>query len=148
MVWRTNTGCSQDLQPINQAYVQSHLCTPICQNYVAHSEATCTLQDGAACCIIASEDFVHAHKLENQAIEIVAQALTTDGTSTFESRSAMDVVGYTMSKMCADQVFAQAGFKDGEGRDQVGVIELHDCFAANEVGSNHLRWHADEFEHS
>ncbi|KAG6919474.1 hypothetical protein DXG01_005733 [Tephrocybe rancida] len=89
--------------------------------------------DGAACCIVASEDFVHKHRLENQAIEIVAQALTTDSPVTFEGRSAMDVVGYTMSKTCADKVFKEAGFADGEGRDQVGVVELHDCFAANEV---------------
>ncbi|TFK38615.1 thiolase-like protein [Crucibulum laeve] len=89
--------------------------------------------DGAACCIVASEDFVHAHRLENQAIEIVAQALTTDGTETFEGRSAMDVVGYGMSKACADQVFKDAGFAEGRGRDQVGVVELHDCFAANEL---------------
>ncbi|TBU64639.1 thiolase-like protein [Dichomitus squalens] len=89
--------------------------------------------DGGACCIVASEDFVHQHGLENQAIEIVSQALTTDDPSTFETRSAMNVVGYTMSKNCADEVFAQAGFKDGEGRDQVGVVELHDCFAANEL---------------
>lgn len=82
---------------------------------------------------MASEAFVHAHNLENQAIEIVAQALTTDQPSAFESRSAMEVVGYGMSKDCADKVFAQAGFKKGEGRDEVGVIELHDCFAANEV---------------
>jgi len=89
--------------------------------------------DGGACCIVASEVFVHAHKLENQAIEIVAQALATDRPSTFESRSAMEVVGCTMTKICADQAFAQAGFKDGEGRDLVGVVELHDCFAANEL---------------
>jgi len=89
--------------------------------------------DGAACCIVASEDFVHARGLENQAIEIVAQALTTDGPSTFESRSAMDVIGYEMSKNCADQVFKEAGFAEGQGRDQVGVVELHDCFAANEL---------------
>lgn len=89
--------------------------------------------DGAAACIVASEDFVHAHGLENQAIEIVAQALTTDGPVTFEGRSAMDVVGYEMSKTCADQVFKEAGFKPGEGRDLVGVIELHDCFSANEL---------------
>ncbi|KAF7798614.1 hypothetical protein EIP86_009836 [Pleurotus ostreatoroseus] len=89
--------------------------------------------DGAACCIVASEDFVHAHHLENQAIEIVAQALFTDDPSTFESKSAMNVVGYTMSRNCANKVFADAGFKSGEGRDQVGVVELHDCFAANEL---------------
>ena len=91
------------------------------------------MQDGAACCIVASEDFVHAHGLENQAIEIVAQALMTDDLSTFESKSPMNVVGYNMTKNCADKVFAEAGFKSGEGRDQIGVIELHDCFSANEV---------------
>ncbi|KAF9014893.1 thiolase-like protein [Cyathus striatus] len=89
--------------------------------------------DGAACCIVASEHFVHAHGLENQAIEIVAQALTTDGPGTFDGRSAMDVVGYSMTKECANRVFTEAGFTEGEGRDQVGVIELHDCFAANEL---------------
>lgn len=59
--------------------------------------------------------------------------MTTDDPSTFESRSAINVVGYNMTKDCADQVFAQAGFGLGEGRDEVGVVELHDCFAANEV---------------
>ena len=90
-------------------------------------------QDGAACCIVVSEDFVHSHGLENQAIEMVAQALSTDGVDTFEGHSAMDVVGYNMSKNCADKVFKEAGFTEGQGRDQVGVVELHDCFAANEV---------------
>jgi len=47
----------------------------------------------------------------------------------------MDAVGYEMSKVCADKVFKEAGFSEGEGRDQVGVVELHDCFAANEVRS-------------
>jgi len=90
-------------------------------------------KDGAACCIVASEEFVHTHKLENQAIEIVAQALATDGTTTFQRRSAMEIIGYSMSKVCADQVFREAGFKANEGRELVGVVELHDCFAANEL---------------
>lgn len=76
---------------------------------------------------------MRSHKLENQAIEIVAQALTTDEPVTFEGRSPMEVVGFSMTQNCADHVFAQAGFMPGEGRDQVGVVELHDCFAANEV---------------
>ena len=41
----------------------------------------------------------------------------------------MDSVGYGMTRRLADEVFAQAG----ASRDDVGVIELHDCFAANEV---------------
>lgn len=80
---------------------------------------------------------MHAHHLENQAIELVAQALVTDDPSTFESKSAMNVVGFTMSKNCVDKVFADAGFAPGAGRDQVGVVELHDCFAANEVCGFH-----------
>ncbi|KAF8577553.1 thiolase-like protein [Ramaria rubella] len=89
--------------------------------------------DGAAACIVATEEFVHAHGLENQAIEIVSQALVTDASVTFESNSAMELVGYSMSKTATDIVFEKAGFQNGKGRDQVGVIELHDCFAANEL---------------
>lgn len=90
-------------------------------------------KDGAACAIIASEDFVRTHNLENQAIEIIAMALTTDGPETYDSRSPMEIVGYGMTQACAESVFQAAGFANGEGRDQVGVVELHDCFAANEV---------------
>ncbi|KAK0198152.1 sterol carrier protein 2 [Armillaria mellea] len=89
--------------------------------------------DGAACCIVASENFVRMHGLENQAIEIVASALMTDIPDAFESESAMEVIGYGMTKKCADKVFKDAGFEEGRGRDQVGVVELHDCFAANEL---------------
>ena len=77
---------------------------------------------------------MHTHKLENQAIEIVAQAMETDEPSTFDTASAMELVAHGMSKRCADKVFAQAGFAPGEGREDVGVIELHDCFAPTEVG--------------
>ncbi|KAI0297502.1 thiolase-like protein [Multifurca ochricompacta] len=85
--------------------------------------------DGAACCIIANEAFVHAHKLENQSIELVATGLATDYPDAFAGRSAMDTVGYGMTRRLSDKVFAQAGAT----RDDVGVVELHDCFAANEL---------------
>jgi len=45
----------------------------------------------------------------------------------------MELVGFGMSQRCADLAFKQAGFEPRDGRDQVGVIELHDCFAANEL---------------
>ncbi|QRV76794.1 peroxisomal 3-ketoacyl-CoA-thiolase P-44/SCP2 [Ceratobasidium sp. AG-Ba] len=85
----------------------------------------------AGCIIIASESFVHAHNLENQAIEIIGQAMHTDSPATFESRSAMEIVGFDMSRRAAKDAFAQAG--EGDNRDNVGVVELHDCFAANEL---------------
>lgn len=88
----------------------------------------------AACCIVASEAFVHKHKLENQAIEIVASTLVTDTSKTFESKSALEIVGYSMTKMAADRVFEAAGAH----RSEVGVVELHDCFAANEVSGQSI----------
>ncbi len=45
----------------------------------------------------------------------------------------MELVGSSMSKHAADNAFAQAGFEECASRDLVGVVELHDCFAANEV---------------
>ena len=86
-------------------------------------------EDGAACCIVANEAFVRANELENQAIELVATGLGTDVPGAFDGRSAMDTVGYGMTRRLADKLFAQAG----ASRDEVGVVELHDCFAANEV---------------
>ncbi|KAH9014634.1 thiolase-like protein [Lactarius hengduanensis] len=85
--------------------------------------------DGAACCILANEAFVHANRLENQAIELVATGLATDYLDAFAGRSAMATVGYGMTRRLADKIFAQAG----ASRDDVGVVELHDCFAANEL---------------
>ncbi|TFY70099.1 hypothetical protein EVJ58_g39 [Rhodofomes roseus] len=118
-----------------QEYMDKHGATRLrCFSYILEPYTLLTTdQDGAACCIVASEDFVHEHGLENQAIEIVAQALCTDEPSAFESKSAMEIVGYGMTRNCADKVFKKAGFGEGEGRDQVGVVELHDCFAANEL---------------
>jgi sterol carrier protein 2 len=52
----------------------------------------------------------------------------------------MEVVGYGMTKTCADKVFKDAGFAPGQGRDQVGVVELHDCFAANEARQTVPLW--------
>ena len=72
---------------------------------------------------------MRAHKLENQAIELAAIGLATDFPEAFAGRSAMDSVGYGMTRRLADKVFRSAG----ASRDDVGVIELHDCFAANEV---------------
>ena len=87
------------------------------------------VQDGAACCILANESFVHDNKLENQAIELVATGLATDYPDAFAGRSAIETVGYKMTQRLADKIFDQAG----ASRDEVGVVELHDCFAANEA---------------
>lgn len=63
----------------------------------------------------------------------------TDGVETFEARTAVELVGFSMTQRCADEVFSQAGFPKDGGRDQVAVIELHDCFASNEVSPPRCR---------
>ncbi len=85
--------------------------------------------DGSAAAVVASERFVEQHGLASRAIEILGQALVTDLTSTFESRSAIAVVGADMSRVAAERALAQAGRDVGE----VDVVELHDCFSANEL---------------
>jgi acetyl-CoA acetyltransferase len=54
--------------------------------------------------------------------------MTTDFPSTFET-SMIKMVGFDMAKAGADKAYAQAGI----GPDDVDVIELHDCFTANEI---------------
>ncbi|CRK50789.1 Lipid-transfer protein [Rhodococcus sp. RD6.2] len=85
--------------------------------------------DGAGAAIVVSEKFVREHGLEDQAIEIVAQAITTDTTEAFSEKSMIDVVGAPMTRAAAEQVFAESGLTV----DDVDVIELHDCFAINEI---------------
>ncbi len=83
---------------------------------------------GAAAAIICSAEFAAKHGLVAP-VRIKAQAMTTDTPAAFESRSMMQVVGYDMSKAAADQVYELAGV----GPEEVGAVELHDCFTANEL---------------
>jgi sterol carrier protein 2 len=86
--------------------------------------------DGSACAIVASERFVDEHGLWEQAIEIAGQAMVTDMGSTFDSDTdCMKIVGYDMSKEAARRAYEEAGVS----ADEVDVVELHDCFSANEL---------------
>src|SRR5689334_4148514 len=85
--------------------------------------------DGSACAIVASEAYVDKHGLWEQAVEIAGQAMVTDMPSTFEERSSIKIVGFDMSREAARHAYEQAGL----GADDVDVIELHDCFSANEL---------------
>ncbi|WP_274915935.1 lipid-transfer protein [Streptomyces sp. WZ-12] len=85
--------------------------------------------DGAAAAVVASERFVRAHGLADRAVEIAAQAMTTDTEESFASGSCIDVVGAPLTREAARQVYAAAGL----GIEDVDVIELHDCFSINEL---------------
>lgn len=85
--------------------------------------------DGAAAAVVVSERFVERHELAERAVEIVAQAMTTDTEESFASGSCVDVVGQPMSREAARQVYERSGL----GVDDVDVVELHDCFSINEL---------------
>ncbi len=84
--------------------------------------------DGSAAVIVANEAFVDRHGLASQAVEIVGQAMTTDFASSFDG-SAKNLVGYDMNVQAARRVYDQSGL----GPEDFQVIELHDCFSANEL---------------
>ncbi len=83
---------------------------------------------GAAAAVLMSEDFAAARGCST-AVWIAAQAMTTDLPSTFESHDMMRVVGVDMSREAARQTYESAGI----GPEDVDVVELHDCFAHNEL---------------
>jgi len=83
---------------------------------------------GAAAAVLVSEAFAKKHGLNTQ-VYIAGQSMTTDKPSTFDSQDMMKVVGYDMSKEAAAKVYAQTGI----GPDDLHVVELHDCFAHNEL---------------
>ncbi|MFE6921856.1 lipid-transfer protein [Nocardia sp. NPDC057663] len=81
---------------------------------------------GAAAAIITSEDFARRHGLRTD-VAITAQAMTTDTPDTFDDLPKL--VGYDMARRAADQVYEAAGVDPADIR----VVELHDCFTANEL---------------
>jgi acetyl-CoA acetyltransferase len=83
---------------------------------------------GAAAALLVSEAFAKKHGLD-ASVRIRAQAMTTDTPPAFEARDMREVVGFSMTRDAARQVYDAAGI----GPEDVGVVELHDCFAHNEL---------------
>ncbi len=83
---------------------------------------------GGAAAVLVSERFADQHGLD-KAVRIKAQAMTTDTPSTFGAGDMMQVVGYDMARDAARLVYESAGV----GPEDLDVVELHDCFAQNEL---------------
>jgi sterol carrier protein 2 len=83
---------------------------------------------GAAAAILCTDEF--AKKLGiSKPVWIAGQAMTTDFASSFQEDSMIKMVGYDMTKSAAEKVYNQTGI----GPKDVQVVELHDCFTANEI---------------
>ncbi|EJN28380.1 acetyl-CoA acetyltransferase [Pseudomonas sp. GM78] len=83
---------------------------------------------GAGAAILCSEDFLKRHDLKG-AVRIRAQSMTTDTPKTFDARDMREVVGFSMTRTGAQKVYEAAGV----GPQDIQVVELHDCFAQNEL---------------
>jgi sterol carrier protein 2 len=83
---------------------------------------------GAAAALLVSESFARKNGLSTN-VAIKAQVMTTDTPATFETRDMRSVVGYDMAKEAANKVYAEAGISP----EDIDVVELHDCFAQNEL---------------
>ena len=88
----------------------------------------CAPSCGGAAAIVVSEAFARRHGVAG-GVRILAQAMTSDGPSTFADRSMMKLVGCELSRRAALQVYEASGVGPGD----VDVCELHDCFTSNEL---------------
>lgn len=83
---------------------------------------------GAGAAVLCSDAFAKKHGISNP-VYIAAQAMTTDYASSFEEKSMIKMVGYDMTRQAALQVYEASGI----GPKDIPVVELHDCFTANEL---------------
>jgi acetyl-CoA acetyltransferase len=83
---------------------------------------------GAAAAVLCSEAFAKRHGLD-ASVRIKAQSMTTDIPAAFDARDMREVVGFSMAQKAVDQVYEAAGV----GPADIDVVELHDCFAQNEL---------------
>ncbi|MCA6106747.1 lipid-transfer protein [Bradyrhizobium cenepequi] len=83
---------------------------------------------GGAAAVLVSDRFADKHGIA-KTVRIAAQAMTTDTPSTFGAGDMMRLVGYDMARAGAKRVYESAGI----GPEDLDVVELHDCFAHNEL---------------
>jgi len=89
----------------------------------------CPTSDGGAAALVVSEEFVKERGLESRAVEIVGMEMATDVPAALEGKSCIQAVGFDMTKLAAEKLYKKAGVSAKD----VQVVELHDCFSANEL---------------
>lgn len=89
----------------------------------------CPTSDGAGAAVLMSEEAVIRYGLQAKAVEIIGMEMATDTPAVFEENSLMKVAGFDMTALAAQRLYQNTGVSP----KQVDVVELHDCFAANEL---------------
>jgi acetyl-CoA acetyltransferase len=84
--------------------------------------------NGAAAVVLASQDFAHSRKLRGD-VALVAQVMKSDLPSAWSGSSMLSVTGADMSRAAASELYERTGI----GPQDLQLVELHDCFASNEL---------------
>lgn len=83
---------------------------------------------GGAAALVVSEDFARKRGIRTDVL-IAGQSLATDRAEAWEAQSMMEMAGVGMTRQASREAYEQAGV----GPQDIDVIELHDCFAQNEL---------------
>ncbi|RVE53837.1 hypothetical protein evm_001499 [Chilo suppressalis] len=89
----------------------------------------CPTSDGAGAAILMSEEAVMKFGLQQKAVQILGMEMATDTPSLFREKSFIKLVGYDMTVNASKRLYE----KTGVSPKQIDVVELHDCFATNEI---------------
>ncbi|MCY1271533.1 putative acetyl-CoA acetyltransferase [compost metagenome] len=89
----------------------------------------CPPSCGAAAVIVCTPEFARAHGIRAD-VRLAGRGWSSDRSSFFEG-SVMDVMFQALSRDAAHKAYEDAGI----GPEDVDVIELHDCFASNELAT-------------
>ncbi len=84
---------------------------------------------GAAAAVVCSDEFAKKNGIAEAGLHRRADDDDRLPVDRSRSDSMIKMVGYDMAAAAANQVYEQAGV----GPDDVDVVELHDCFTANEI---------------
>jgi acetyl-CoA acetyltransferase len=87
----------------------------------------CAPTCGAAAAILVSRSFARRRGLAAR-VSILSQVMATDTAATF-SGDMIAAVGAAMTAAAAERAYEAAAV----GPEDIGVIELHDCFTSNEI---------------
>lgn len=83
---------------------------------------------GAAAAVLCTEAFARGLGRTDE-VWIAGQSMRTDFASSFDEGSMIKMCGYDMAVAAAQDVYEQTGLEPGD----IDVVELHDCFTANEL---------------
>ena len=102
--------------------------SPVLWPGVMTRSMACPPTCGAAAAILVSEAFARRKGLRTD-VAMAAQSMVTDSAGVFDTEDMMTLVGYGMTAAASKAVYEAAGV----GPTDLDVVELHDCFAHNEL---------------